>query len=98
MDRDENNNEYPDVELLEVEAVGWGDLYSEARVATETGDQMDISSCMTSETGPLESRFSPCKLEQNKVMLYSTYKLKLAITHSGVFDYINIVIYYSLGM
>ena len=79
MDRDENNNEYPDVEQLEVEAVGWGALYSEGRVATETGDQMDISSCMTSETGPLESRFSPCKLEQNKVMLYSTYKLKLAI-------------------
>ena len=95
MDRDESNNEYPDVEQLEVEAVGWGALYSEGRVATETGDQMDISSCMTSETGPLESRFSPCKLEQNKVVLYSTYKLN---THPCVLDYINIVIYYSLGM
>ena len=86
MDRDENNNEYPDVEQLEVEAVGWGALYSEGRVTTETGDQMDISSCMTSETGPLDSRFSPCKLEQNKVMLYSTYKLKLEILiHTQVF-------------
>ena len=88
MDRDEKNNEYPNVEQLEVDAVGWGKLYSEGRVATgegdidnlaSKGDQIDISSCMTSETGPLESRFSPCKLEQNKVMLYSTFQLKLAI-------------------
>ena len=88
MHNDEKNNEYPDVEQLEVDAVGWGALYSEGRVATgegdeenlaSKGDQIDVSSCMTSETGPLESRFSPCKLEQNKVMLYSTHKLKLVI-------------------
>ena len=85
MNRDEKNNKYPDVDQLEVDAVGWGALYSEGRVATGTGDQMDISSCMTSETGPLESRFSPCKLEQNKVMLFSTYKLKLAIIDTYVF-------------
>ena len=70
------------VEQLEVDAVGWGHLYSEGRMATGEGDEddpvskgdlIDISSCMTSETGPLESRFSPCKLEQNKVMLHSMY-------------------------
>ena len=79
MHNDEKNNEYPDVEQLEVDAVGWGALYSEGKVTTGLGNRMDISSCMTSETGPLDSRFSPSKLEQDKVMLYSTYKLKLEI-------------------
>ena len=66
MDRDEASTNYP----LEVEAAGWGMLYSEKlHPIDHEGNLGTTSSCMTSETGPLESRFSPCNMDQLKVMI-----------------------------
>lgn len=55
---------------IEVETVGWGMLYSEGSYPIDQeGNLGSASSCMTSETGPLESRFSPCNMDQLKVMI-----------------------------
>ena len=55
---------------FEVEAVGWGTVFSQGE--TEIDDKGTVapaSSCMTSETGPIESRFHPCDMAQLKVLL-----------------------------
>ena len=63
------------LENVKVETVGWGDLYSELAQPSDNGNE--ISSCMTSEFGPLKTRFLPCNMVQvdNNVIFFSLFVL-----------------------
>ena len=60
---------------MKVETVGWGDLYSvDLAQPSDNGNEL-ISSCMTSEFGPLETRFLPCNMDQVEVIFFSLFFL-----------------------